>query len=101
MKELIGTAPLYPTVTKEQIDSVITAIDYHVFPNTTVTICLLTLENGFTVTGESACADPRNFDKFKGEYYALEDAKNKIWRLEGYLLRQRLHESAKLEGEGK
>ena len=56
----------------------------------TTTICQLTLENGFTVTGESACVDPDNFDKTIGESIAYENARNKIWVLEGYLLKQAL-----------
>lgn len=56
-----------------------------------LTICILTLENGFTVTGESACASPENFDKLIGQKIAYENARNKIWMLEGYLLKQKLH----------
>jgi hypothetical protein len=56
-----------------------------------LTICVLTLQNGFTVTGESACADPRNFDKEIGQRVARQNALNKIWPLMGYELRSRLH----------
>jgi len=55
-----------------------------------LTICILTLENGFTVTGESACADPRNFDKMLGRKIASQNAVAKIWALEGYVLRNTL-----------
>ena len=55
-----------------------------------LTICILTLENGFTVTGESACASPENFDKLIGQKIAYENARNKIWQLEGYLLKEKL-----------
>lgn len=57
-----------------------------------VTFCVLVLENGFTVTGESACASPENFDPEIGRKIARENAVNKIWMLEGYLLKQRLFE---------
>lgn len=62
----------------------------------TLTFCVLTLENGFTVTGESACASPENFDAEIGKKIAFENAREKIWLLEGYLLKQKLHEQAQL-----
>lgn len=58
-----------------------------------LTFCVLVLRNGFTVTGESACASPENFDAEIGRKIARDNAKNKIWLLEGYLLKQRLHEA--------
>lgn len=57
-----------------------------------LTFCVLTLKNGFTVTGESACASPENFDAEIGRKIARENAVNKIWMLEGYLLKQKLSE---------
>ena len=47
-----------PRLTSENIDATIAEEDYHVFENTCLTVCCLTLKNGFTVTGESACASP-------------------------------------------
>lgn len=60
-------------------------------PMETLTFCVLVLENGFTVTGESACASPENFDAEIGRKIAFENARNKIWPLEGYLLKEKLH----------
>lgn len=57
-----------------------------------VTFCVLVLRNGFTVTGESACASPENFDAELGRKIARQNAVNKIWPLMGYELKQRLHE---------
>lgn len=57
-----------------------------------LTFCVLVLRNGFTVTGESACASPENFDAEVGRKIARQNAVNKIWLLEGYLLKQRLSE---------
>lgn len=59
-----------------------------------LTFCVLVLKNGFTVTGESACASPENFDAEIGRKIARENAVNKIWMREGYLLKQGLHERA-------
>lgn len=57
-----------------------------------LTFCVLVLQNGFTVTGESACASPENFDAEIGRKIARQNAVNKIWPLEGYLLKQKLSE---------
>ncbi len=57
-----------------------------------LTICTLVLRNGFTVTGESACASPENFDAEIGRKIARANAVQKIWALEGYLLKKSLFE---------
>lgn len=85
-----------PRITPEDIDKQIVAGAYHVFPGTTTTVCCLTLRNGFTVIGESACADPRNFNEELGRQIAHDNARNKIWALEGYSLRSKLHTLSKL-----
>lgn len=57
-----------------------------------LTFCVLVLQNGFTVTGESACASPENFDAEIGREIARANAVNKVWPLLGYALKQALHE---------
>lgn len=79
-----------PRLNPAMIDGTIVGEAYHVFPGTTMTICALTLRNGFIVTGESAAASPSNFDEAIGRKIARDNARNKIWALEGYLLRERL-----------
>jgi hypothetical protein len=59
-----------------------------------LTICVLVLRSGFTVTGESACASPENFDAEIGRKIARQNAVQKIWPLEGYRLRCQLAEQA-------
>ena len=59
-----------------------------------LTFCVLVLRNGFTVTGESACASPENFDAEIGRKIARQNAVNKIWPLMGYELKCRLSASA-------
>jgi len=81
-----------PRLTPDAIDAAIVAEQYHVFDGTTLTVCCLTLRNGFTVTGESAAASPENFDREIGQKIARQNAREKIWSLEGYLLKQRLYE---------
>lgn len=77
-----------PRLTPKNIDDVIVDEDYYVFPRTTLTVCCLKLQNGFVVTGESAAASPENFDVEIGRKIARENARNKVWALEGYLLRE-------------
>lgn len=83
-----------PRLTPEAIDATVVSEQYHVFEGTTLTVCCLKLRNGFTVTGESAAASPENFDQEIGRKIARQKAREKIWPLEGYLLRQRLHDGA-------
>jgi len=83
-----------PRLTPALIDSAWTSKVFHVFGDTCLTVCCLTLKNGFTVTGESACASPENFNQEIGEKIAYEQARNKIWVLEGYLLKQKLYQDS-------
>lgn len=55
-----------------------------------LTICVLVLRNGFTVTGESACVSPENFDADMGRKIARQHAIDKVWPLMGYALKERL-----------
>lgn len=67
-------------------------------PLDSLTVCILTMENGFTVIGHSAPASPENFDTAKGQRFAYEDAIKKLWPLEGYALRERLHQETLAPG---
>ena len=60
-------------------------------PLSLLTFCVLVLRNGFTVTGESACASPENFDAEIGRKVARQNAVQKIWPLLGFALKERLH----------
>ncbi len=77
-------------ITREWIENKIRKVDYLVMPGSTVTICSITLENGFSVRGESACVDPNEFNEALGQDYAYRDAYEKIWAFEGYLLTEGL-----------
>lgn len=79
-----------PRITPAEIDDKISAAQYHVFPGTTVTVCCLTLANGYNVIGQSAAVSRENFDEEIGRKVARADARDKIWPLEGYLLRETL-----------
>ena len=73
----------------EPEDADLTALDL-------LTFCVLVLKNGFTVTGESACASPENFDAELGRKIARQNAVEKIWPLMGYELKSRLANSKAL-----
>jgi hypothetical protein len=72
-------------ITPDMLDAEITVEDYHVFPGS-----CLTLRNGFTVTGESACASPENFNAEIGQKIARQNAREKLWPLLGFRLRDQL-----------
>ncbi|WP_426076516.1 Gp49 family protein [Janthinobacterium sp. PSPC3-1] len=70
-------------------------------PLSTLTFCVLELQNGFTVTGESACASPENFDAEIGRKIARKNAEEKIWPLLGYALKVDLHRRVKFDASPK
>jgi len=78
-----------PRLTPDLIEGVIEAQSFHKLTEV-LTVCVLTLKNGFTVTGESACGSPENYNEELGNKIARANAVDKIWTLEGYLLKQSL-----------
>jgi hypothetical protein len=83
-----------PRLTPELIDRTIVKEQYYVFDGSCLTVCCLTLRNGYTVSGTSACASPANFNAELGQKIARENARQQIWALEGYLLKERLASGA-------
>lgn len=90
-----------PRITPEHIDSLIVcevsgraSVLFSDCPSHSslecLTICILTLKNGFTLVGKSACASPENYDPELGHKIARDDARRQIWALEGYKLRSDL-----------
>lgn len=82
-----------PRISPTHINEQIVGELFYVFPGTTMTVCCLALRNGFNVIGESAAASPENFNEEIGRRIAKDNARNKIWALEGYLLRSKLTEA--------
>jgi hypothetical protein len=78
-------------VTLEGIKAKIKGETYLVLPDGKSTLCILDLENGYTIKGLSACVDAAEFDLNLGRKYAFEDAIRQIWPLEGYLLAEKIH----------
>ena len=82
-----------PRLTPDIINSLIKEKSFHRLTDV-LTVCVLTLQNGFTVTGESACASPANYNQQISEDVAFTNARDKIWLLAGYALKQKLHEES-------
>ncbi len=79
-----------PRVTLESMTQKIANEQYFMPSGTQLTICVLTMKNGFHVVGEAAPASPENFNAELGRTFARENAIRQLWKLEGYLLRERL-----------
>lgn len=80
----IPPTAVYKPAALEQLHMISSALEC-------LTFCVLVLRNGFTVTGESACVSPENFDAETGRKIARQNAVAKIWPLMGYALRDKLH----------
>ena len=78
-----------PRLCPSDIDAVIVNKTFTNLPSGKCMVCEITLKNGFTVRGESACVSPKNFNQEIGEKISFEDARNKIWAFEAYLLQER------------
>lgn len=107
-EQIIANGLTAPRVTKTDIDDKIAYVNYFTAADgahgarlkgeqidipaslTLLTFCVITLKNGFTVTGESACASPENFNADIGKQIAYQNAYDKIWPLLGYQLKDRL-----------
>jgi len=89
-KEIQEKGLTAPRITPSDIEAIIIGSTYTKLPSGRTLICEITLKNGYTVRGESSCVSIDNFNQELGEKISFEDAKDKIWQLEGYLLKQKL-----------
>lgn len=87
-----------PRLTPELVRSKIHSATYAILPSGKSMVCEITLENGFTVRGDSSCVSIANFDEELGKEISFNDAQGKIWELEAYLLQQRIYEENKANG---
>jgi hypothetical protein len=76
-----------PRVTPEIIDQRIRQVKYYRFPDSTLMVCAIELMNGYHVVGEAGCSSPSTYDETIAKRIAFDDARRKIWALEGYVLR--------------
>lgn len=79
-----------PRVTLADINAAIVGETYTVLPNGRTTVCQLTLDNGFTVEGLSACVSIENFNAEIGNKIARDNAVNELWKLLGFRLADQL-----------
>jgi len=87
-----------PRVTKEQIEGRIKKITCSVLEFApTVTICQITLDNGFSVRGESACVNPENYDREIGEKIAYDNAFRQLWAFFGFMLAEDQHRDGQVK----
>lgn len=90
-----------PRLTPDDIEAAIVSETFTTLPSGKVMVCELTLRNGFTVRGEAATVSKENFDQEIGQRISRDNARSKVWEMEGYLLQQRLHEVSPARKEGK
>lgn len=79
-----------PRLTPSDIDAAIVGETFTTLPSGKVMVCELTLRNGFAVRGEAATVSKANFNEEIGKKISRENARNKVWELEGYLLQEKL-----------
>lgn len=79
-----------PRLFPADVDAAIVSESFTVLPSGKAMVCELILRNGFSVRGESACVSKENFNFEIGQKIARDDARNKVWMLEGYALQERL-----------
>ena len=79
-----------PRVTQGDVDAAIKGETYTVLPNGRTTVCQLTLDNGFTVEGMSACVSIENFNAALGQKIARQNAESQVWHLLGFRLQDEL-----------
>ncbi|TNG92991.1 hypothetical protein FHQ28_01535 [Pasteurellaceae bacterium USgator11] len=80
-------------LSKGYLDSLVVSTSY--VHNELLTLCILTLKNGFQLVGQSACLSAEYYDTDIGENVAYQNAFEKLWELEGYLWKQCLHDKQK------
>ncbi len=80
-----------PRLSPADIDAAIVSETFTVLPSGKAMVCELILANGFSVRGESACVSKANFNEEIGQKISREDARNKVWMLEGYLLQEKVN----------
>jgi hypothetical protein len=99
IEQLLAQSPA-PRVTIDSMTARIADVTYTRLPGGTMTICQITIDNGFVVIGESACVNPENYNQTIGEQIAYNNAYNKLWPLFGFLLAETLYQKGITQGNG-
>ena len=92
-EQIVAAGRTAPRVTPALLDREVAAgkVVFTKIEGTNITHCAIVLRNGFSVTGESACVDPANFDEQIGRDIALKNAREKLWPLLGFRLADELY----------
>jgi hypothetical protein len=99
LQEALDKSPSGVRVTPAMMERRIKSVDYFVLPGTTVTICSIALDNGFSVRGESACVDPKNFNQDIGQTIAYDNAFSQLWAFFGFLIAEMKHVALSQDAE--
>lgn len=94
-KELQDKGLNAPRLCPDDIDAAIVSETFITLPSGKAMVCELILRNGFSVRGESSCVSKDNFNEDIGKKISREDARNKVWMLEGYLLQEKVYQGKK------
>lgn len=86
LERLLAASPA-ERITRELIYSKIKSVEYIV--RDTLTLCIITLSNGFKATGEGACVEAKNYNRLIGEKVSYENAFSQLWKLYGFLLAEK------------
>lgn len=87
LDELLAASPA-ERVTPDYMQSRIAKTEFHRLGET-VTVCSITLDNGYSVRGESACVNPENYNQQIGEKISFDNAFRQLWPLFGFLLAEK------------
>jgi len=87
LQELLAASPA-ERITPEYMQSRIASTEFNRIGHT-VTHCRIVLDNGFSVSGESACVNPENYNKEIGEKIAYDNAFRQLWPLFRFLLAEK------------
>ena len=94
-KELQDKGLNAPRLCPNDIDAAIVSETFTTLPSGKAMVCELILRTGFSVRGESSCVSKDNFNEDIGKKISREDARNKVWMLEGYLLQEKVYQGKK------
>ena len=82
-------------ISPDEIASKIANVEY--LHHDLLTFCVITVHSGFKVTGQTACENPTEYDRPKGEKMAYRDAFSKLFLMEKYMRRDQQYQQSKQE----
>lgn len=89
-----------PRVKLEEVEQAIKKVEYTLLPDGRTTVCTITMDNGFTVRGESSCVFGENFVEKLGQEYSYKRAVDQVWAFLGFRLAERYHQQRLRKGRG-